>query len=251
MPLTIPPFAQYQAPLIAVPGRWHWKPPEGDHMIPVEIDWLVSTANLQAVELSLTSFSPVQFSQIVALSVDNNRAGCDVDFLFPDTGKQLTVPAGAQGTFGVFTNSMTFYVIANGAVTGDVTVFTVLNSMPPPVAVPLSQEQTSSHTGAVGLSATGQTAVVLPPTSGTLEAVTIQFDVQVTTGPVNAAVALRDGTGVVIWQQGINYANATSTQLVIPLTGLKARFSNGLYVVVLSTTMTTGAVTVNAFYSVP
>lgn len=250
MPVTIPPFAQYQAPLIAVPGRWNWRPPEGDHMIPVEIDWLLSTANLQAVELSLTSFSPVQFSQIVALSVDNNRCGADIDFLFPDTGKQLTVPAGCQGTFPVFTNSMTFYAIANGAITGDVTLFTVLNSMPPPVAVQPSEAQSHASVTGINLATNATTTIVPAPTSGTIEAFNLVVSGASTTAG-QCDFVLQDGTPTQLYHQTITLP-VGQFSLSVPITGIRQRFSNGLFAVIsLSAGITSGNVAVNVYYSVP
>jgi hypothetical protein len=253
MPIVVPPFVAYTAPLIPVPCRWRTPPPEGDQMIPVEIDW-GNAGPSHAVQIALTSFSPVLFSQVIALSVDNSRSGADVDFIFVDTGKQLTVPAYAQGVFPVFTNALTFYCAASGALAGDTTVFCILNCEPPPVAVLPSQEQSHSLVQSISLNVAANTAIVPPPTTGTLQGFTLAIDVETGAAPPvqHVNLSIQDGTGAVLWAQGYQFnASVTGQTLSIPVTGLKLRFSNGLYLAVIGTTMTGGAATVNVYYSVP
>ena len=115
LPITVPPFAQYQAPLVPLRGLWNRAPVEGDRMVVCDVQWLITTAGLQAIEIALTSFSPVPFSQIVAMSVDNSRSGADVDFIFPDSGKQLTVPAYCQCISPVLTNALVFYAVVSAS----------------------------------------------------------------------------------------------------------------------------------------
>jgi hypothetical protein len=248
VPFTIPPFAQYQAPLVPIAGRWNQAPPEGDKFIPVEIDWGVTVPAGNAVQIALNS-GPVQFSQIVAMSVDNGRNGGDVSFLFPDTGKQLTVPAYAQGVYPVFTNALTFYVDCPAGVTGDMTVFEVLNSMPPPVSVLPSQEQ--SHSGVTGINTAinGTTTIVPAGINGTLQAFSLTLYVPAAATGF-CVVILQDGTGVQKWA---SFLNGAAQEQSIPVTqsGLALRFNNGLNFVVASSTLSSGNAVVNVYYSLP
>jgi hypothetical protein len=249
VPIIVPPFVAYQAPLIALRGLWNQPPPEGDKFIPCEIDWAVSGGPGQAVQFALSSFSPVEFSQIVALYVDNGRNGSDVDFLFPDTGKQLTVPGYCQGLFPVVTNSLTFYVISTGANAGDVTVFEILNSLPPPVAVLPSQEQAHAAVVGVSLTTASTTVIVPPPTTGTLTLFNLILT-SASAANVTANLVLQDGTGAQLWSQAMTIApNAT---IPITLSGLRLRFANGLNFIVASPTgAATAAANINVYYSVP
>lgn len=252
MPLTIPPFVAYQAPLIPVATRWRTRPPEGDKLIACEIDWGVTAPVNLAVQFALNA-GPVEFSQLVAFSVDNGRNGADVDFIFPDTGKQLTIPAYSQGVYPVFTNAMTFYVLSVGAAAGDVTVFECLNSVPPPVSVLPSAEQSHAGSGSVSLNANSSTPILPAGTTGTLQTVSLVLNIQTGASPAFQAVTvtLQDGTGTILWQQGFQYAASTTTVLPINQTGLRLRFVNGLNLVISGTTMTAGAVTANLYYSTP
>jgi hypothetical protein len=132
MPQTVPPFAQFQAPLILRRGLWNAKPPEGDRFCNAEIDWITTRGSLTAVQFLLSDNSPIALSQIVALCVDNSRSGADVDFLFPSSGFLLTVAARTQGLYPVFSNALMFYAIAVSAAAGDITMIQILNSLGPP-----------------------------------------------------------------------------------------------------------------------
>lgn len=248
MPLTIPPFAAYQAALIPVASRWSLAPPEGSKMIPAEIDWGVTVGVGLAVQFALNA-GPVEFTQVVAFSVDNSRCGADVSFIMPDTGKQLTVPATAQGVYPVFTNSLTFYASAPGSNVGDVTVLVILNSMPPPVSVLPSEEQTSAAVAGINLLTAGTTQLIPAGVTGTLQGASLMF----TNGGAAAFVAgvsLRDGTGAILWTWAMTIAaNSTTT---VPLSALKMRFYNGLQFLIASPSGTgPAAATINLYYSVP
>jgi hypothetical protein len=248
MPLTIPPFVAYQAPLFPIAGKWNRKPPEGDKFIPVEIDWGVTVPLGQAVQFALNA-GPVDFSQIVAFSVDNGRCGGSASFLFPDTGKQLTLPANAQGVYPVFTNAVTFYVLGENVILGDVTVFEILNSMPPPVSVLPSQLQSHAGVSGVNIALNGSTVVIPAGISGTLQGFSLTIFV-----PAAATgfclLSLIDGSGAQLWASFVNGSPAAQS---IPVTqaGLGLRFFNGLNFVVGSSSLTGGNAVINAYYSVP
>jgi hypothetical protein len=238
---------QYQAPLIALAGRWNQPPPEGDKFIPVEIDW-GSYAPAKAVQIAISSWSVVEFSQVVAIGCDNSRSGADVDFLFPDTGRQLTVPAYCQGLFPVISNSLMFYVIGAVAQAGDVTVFEILNSLPPPVAVLPSQEQTHAGISGVPLFTNGTSAIVPAGTTGTVQGFSAVLS-NTGASAATAVVSLQDGAGNVIWVSTVD-VQAGQT-IPISQSNLKLRFVNGLNLVISGATGTVGGINMNVYYSVP
>jgi hypothetical protein len=248
LPLTIPPFDQYQSPIVPLRGLWNAAPVEGDKFITAEIDWLVTTKS-QAVQFAVSANSPVAFSQIVALAVDNSRSGADVDFVFSDSGFVLTVPAHNQGVFPVFTNGLMFYAIGSAAVQGDVTTFQVLNSMPPPTYIAPSVEQ--NHAGVIGLQlANGTTPIVGAGITGTLNTISLNVNVVEPAAAGSAQFNLVDGTGRLIWATLIDAAASVTTNYPINVTGLAMRFVNGLSLVILNSSLT-GSIVLNAYYSQP
>jgi hypothetical protein len=243
MPLSIPAFDQYQSPMFPLRGLWNSAPPEGDKFVNVEIDWLVTTKST-AVQFSLSGNSPVSLSQIVALSVDNSRSGADVDFIFPDSGFVLTVPAHNQLVAPVFSNALMFYASAPAAIAGDVTIIQILNSMPPPVPIAPSVQQ--NHAGIAGITIANGTTVVVPAgVNGTLN--TISLTVSGSAAGV-AQLALTDGTGKSVWVANVQTAAGSSTP--IAASGLAVRFVNGLNLVITGATAA-GAIVGNVYYSVP
>lgn len=246
MPLVIPPFVQYQGTTVPLRGLWNQPPPEGDRMVGFEILWGTTTGGQICVQFNLAGNSPVAMSQMVAFAVDNTRCGTDCSFVFPDSGYQLVVPSFSQGIFPIFSNALMFYALAPGAEAGDVTIFAVLNSNPPPVAIPQTQEQQAANIGGISLAAPGTVAVIPPGINGTLNAATIT--VSSTTGATGSAnVQLLDGTGKSLWQGSL--APGTYT---IPLTGLHVRFTNGVnFVVEAGADMSDTVATVNAYYTIP
>lgn len=249
MPIVVPPFVPYQAPLIPIRGLWNHPPPEGDRFIPVEVDWGVTTGLGMAIQISITAFSPVEFSQVCALNVDNGRNGADVDFLFPDTGRQLTVPAYCQGLFPVISNAMTFYVVSSSANVGDVTVFEICNSVPPPVAILPSQEQSHAGVSGIGLAANSVNPLIPAGIVGTLQGFAITLFIPA--GATGAAtISLQDGTGAGIWA---TFANGAATEQTVQInqSGLRLRFVNGLNFVVASSTLSAGNAVATVYYAVP
>lgn len=247
MPITIPPFDQYQQPVIPLRGLWNTKPAEGDMFAQFEIDWLVTTRN-KAVQILFSSNSPVAFSQIVALAVDNRNSGYDVNFLFPDSGFVLTAPAYNQLITPVFTNALMFYVIADpNVVAGNRTVFMVLNSMPPPLALNPTSMQTTEAVQETSL-APGTTAQIIPANvSGTLNGFTLAVAFSTN---MNATFQLKDGVGDILWQGDLE--GDTGVTVVVPISGMHARFVNGLSLVIpQSSNPTGGTASINVFYVTP
>ena len=246
MPLIIPEFVQYQGTLFPLRGLWNAAPIEGDRFVNLEVDWgSPGLLGVSCVQVQLSGNSPVAFSQIAALSVDNSRCGSDVDFVFPDSGFLLTVPAFNQGIYPIFSNALMFYINAPLAGFGDITIAQVLNSVPPPVAIQPTSEQEQQGSGEISLAANATSTVVSPPTSGTLNGFSLLLALPAT-GGVN--LFLVDGTGKNLWSGTIQ---GTGQTLPINVSGLHVRFQDGLFLQVSGTTMTAGSVVANAYFSQP
>jgi hypothetical protein len=250
--ITIPPFNQYQSPIVPLRGLWNAPPVEGDKFITAEIDWLVTTTQ-QAVQFAVSANSPVSFSQIVALAVDNSRSGADVDFVFSDSGFVLTVPAQNQGVFPVFTNGLMFYAIALNAIAGDVTTFQVLNSMPPPSYINPSIEQNNAGISGVGLT-NGSTQAIPLGVSGTLN--TIAGSISIIDAGASAETAqlvLVDGAGRQLWETFAVAPAGGAIVVPVNVAGLNIRFSNGVTLEVINSTVAAGAgnVVLSLYYSQP
>lgn len=250
MPLTLPAFVQFQAPLFPLRGLWDSPPAEGDRFVNAEIDWgTPGLTGASCVQFQLSGNSPVAFSQIVAMSVDNSRCGSDVDFIFPDSGFILTVPGYNQGVYPVFTNALMFYANSPGAVLGDTTIIQILNSMPPPVAIQPSTEQVQAGVNSLSLD-TNATTPIIPSTvlGGTIEAMNISVSIpSAATGA--AQLILQDGNGQILFSQIFEASAGTSS---VNLTGLRLRFQRGVNAVITGSTMTGSAfAAINLYYSTP
>jgi hypothetical protein len=247
MPLTVPPFSQFQGNLFPLRGLWHKRPAEGDYFVNAEVDW--GSQNTTAIQFALSGNSPVAMSQIVALYIDNRRCGVDTDFLFPDSGFLLTVPAHAQGLFPVLTNALMFYAIATGATTNDVTIVQILNSLPYPI--PLLPSVAQNNAALAGLAiANGTLALVPAGISGTLNAIALSVDLNSAAGGT-ASVSIQDGTGAVLWAAVYNVAAGGQSNIPVNLSGMNVRFKNGLNLVISGAAVSIGFIDANVYYSTP
>jgi hypothetical protein len=230
-------------------GLWNHAPSEGDYFVNAEIDWLVTTKST-AVQFSLSGNSPVSLSQIVALSVDNSRSGADCDFIFPDSGFVLTVPAHNQLIAPVFTNALMFYAAAPNAIAGDVTVLQILNSMPPPI--PIAPSSAQNHYSVTGAPTTnGNTQLVPAGISGTLN--TIAFSAVISAGGSlgTAQFSLVDGAAHPLWIISAECPASTSQPFNQNVTGLAVRFQNGIVLNVAGSNLTGSYIDCNVYYSTP
>lgn len=257
MPVVVPPFVQYQAPLVPLRGLWNKAPKEGDRFIQAEINWTVTTKAGNAVQFELSGNSPVAFSQLVALMVDNSHCAVSTVFLFPDSGSELVVPAFNQGLYPVITNALMFYVFAVGAVLGDRTILQALNSLPPPLAIqpyiapPSPPTQNAAATG-IALNANATTAVIAAGISGTLTGFSVNISCSAGAAAAFVNVSLADGTGKTLWSVNIEVPINQSTNMPNDLSGLNLKFSNGVNIVVFgSTGVSNGFVVTNLYYTVP
>lgn len=251
MPIEIPQFVQYQAPLVPLRGVWHIRPPEGDRFISCEIDWMVTTGATNCVQIQ-TGNSVVEFSQIAALNIDNSRNGSDVQFLFPDSAYILVVPGYNQGIYPVFTNALTFYVSAPLSGLGDVTVFQILNTIPPPVAIQPSTEQSFAYAQDINISEPGLFQIVAPPTTGTVQVISIIATTSdIVSTPTQVNLQLQDGNGTIIWVGVLVWSPNTAASTPVTVTGLSQRFYNGLYLFVTATNVLAGEASVSVYFSEP
>jgi hypothetical protein len=257
MPVIVPPFVQYQAPLVPLRGLWNARPKEGDRYVQAEINWLVTTRAGNAVQFELSGNSPVAFSQIVALVVDNSHCSVATTFLFPDSGFELVVPAYNQGVYPVITNALMFYCFATGAVVGDRTIFLALNSMPPPVALqpflaPPPAATLNASVSGISLTANATTPAIPAGISGTLTGFSLNIAGTAGAGAANVNVALNDGTGRQMWLTNINAAATQTVNVPNNLSGLNLKFVNGVNIVIsLSSGFSAGNVVANMYYTVP
>lgn len=243
MPLIIPAFDQYQAPIVPLRGLWNAAPKEGDQMVNCEVDWLVTTKQT-AVQFAFSGNSPVALSQIVALAIDNSRCGADVAFQFPDSNWELVVPAHNQLVSPVFTNALMFYANAPKAAVGDMTVFQVFNSMPPPVPIPGADAQNIAAPAGLPFG-NGTTPVVPASVNGTLNSIAGNF--VISTAGEAAELLLIDGTGRTLAYFFAEGAGPT------PLTasGLSVRFQGGISCVISGSNVTAGGISLNLYYTTP
>lgn len=250
MPLTLPPFSQFQAPLVPLRGLWNKAPKEGDFFLNAEIDWITATGGLQAQQIQISGNSPVALSQIAALFVDNSRCGSDVSIIFPDSNFELVVPAHSQVLSPVLTNALQFYVLAKTATSSDTTILQILNSIPPPIQVATSSLQTTAFATAVTFAA-GNTQIVPVGVSGTLEYISINLDVQ-TAGTAGAVdIVLLDSTHT-LWSVPVNLPINSTANLPYNVGPLNVRFTGGIVFTIGPVTGFTGNfASVSLYYTTP
>jgi len=258
MSLTVPPAKNYTSPLASVPTVWDSTPVEGNRMIVCEIDWGTMGGTNNCVNINLQNNSYANFSQIVALAVDNSQSGADIQFIFPDTAETTTVPAYTPKTIvPVFTNMTQFYVSAPNASTEDISRFSIHNSLPPPVSIPTTQEQNVAAVNSIGISTSGSQAVVASSINGTMEALYIQHALNADAAGANVVWTLKDGTGktVAVGTDVVGYASGTEQTSVgesFTLSGINVRFNQGLVFSWTSNQILGGSFySVNAYYRTP
>ena len=243
MSLTIPPAVNYQSPLIALQTIYRREPQEGPMMIPCEIDWgtMGGSGLEKAVSFNLQNNSTLAFSQIVAISVDNSDCGSDVRFVFTDTAETTTIPAYSPKVIcEVFTNTKSFYVIAgfDGEVTEgtDTTRFSIHNSLPPPIAIPLSPAQDAASANNIDGTVAATTQLIPPGVNGTLETLAVIAQLANTTGDIGVWV-IQDGNGNIIAGSQVVSSSAASNVAPFVLSDIRVRFSNGLQFIITSTNL--------------
>lgn len=252
MSLVIPPFVNYQEPMFPLRGLWRAPPIEGDKFITCAIEWGVTTGNTTCVQFNVGGNSPVPLSQIVALNVDNSRNGSDISFLFPDSAAQLVVPRLNQGVYPVFTNALTFYCMSEQASVGDITIFQICNSIPPPVAVQPFQAQSVAIADELNVGAAGVQQLIPPPATGTLQGFSLTAAAtDAPASPQQGILQLIDGTGRILWRGLLQWDAGAITAGPVNVTGLSQRFYQGLQLQVVETSIPSATADMNVYYSIP
>jgi len=253
MTLSVPPSINYQSPLTAVPTKWDRTPSEGSKLIPCEVDWGTMGGPSNCVSFNLQNNATLNFSQIVALSIDNSACGSDIEFIFPDTTETLSIPAYSPKTIvPVFTNQTQFWLSCPNAESEDITRFSILNSLPPPIAVPTTQEQSVASSGSININTgSGNSTLIASTISGTIES--IQVEAQIYSSP---------GVGYVIWilEDGNSNIIARGNEVVnggqlcfapFMLSDLRVRFQNGVKFVWTATPPGSAQYNINLYYRTP
>lgn len=250
MPLTIPPAVNYQSPVMPLPDMWMGNPPEGAMMVPCEVLWasMGGAGSNKCIAFNLAQNAPQTFSRIAALSVDNSKCGADVQFVFTDTGDVVTIPAYSPKIIvPVFSRDTKFFLLnANPLLSGDVTRFIAHNTMPPPLAVPVTQAQNIIAVGAQDIAA-GTTALLAAGNSGTLENGVVTITSQAGGGSFLARFEIQDGTGKKLASFAWSHTNTAGTDWAVTaiawqISQAHLRFSNGLNLV---QTILSGAASAN------
>jgi len=256
MPINLPPAVNYQSPLVAVPTRYGQDPREGPKLIACEINWATMGGAGQCVNFNLQNNTTLEFSQIVALSVDNSQCGADIQFVFPDTTETTTIPAYSPKTIiPVFTNQTQFFCLAQGALASDVTRFSIHNSLPPPIAVPTTQHQNVAANGGLNVINVASTQLIPTGINGTLEDIYGYYPASSSSAGA-ATWQLVDGASNVIAAGQITTSGSStpsSASTFISLTNCAIRFTNGVKFQILTSTMVSGAAvaSVTLGYRVP
>lgn len=258
MPIVVPNAKNYISPLVMQVSRVGLEPTEGRRQINCEIKW--GDYSTSAVSINLQQNATLALTQIIALSVDNSQNGADVQFVFPDSQDVLTIPAyNPKVIVEVFTGSRQFFVqtTLNGqtVLSADTTRFIILNYLPPPIAVPTSEEQNVAALAAIvaGGATVPTTQLVANTISGTLENLYVYRGSPQSglAGPGSQTWAIQDGTGKVYANGTFAGGNLSSWNVpVLQLVGLRYRFVNGLQFVQTGDNLG-GTWSVNAGYRIP
>jgi len=238
----VPPQARnYSSPVISLPTRWWADPVEGPRMVPLAIQWATMGGPEFCVNVNLSIQQAQTISQIAAMHVDNTRCGSDIVIWFPDTQSTITIPAYEDVITPVFTNVTQFYVNAVDTIAtdgDDATCIELLNTMPPPIALPASVLQTIASPGSSPNLASGtQTMTFLggatsspDAVSGTIENIQVALHGAMTTAPIAANITLEDETGTLLWNQLVECtASGTEIHMMLAnISGVSIKFRDGV-----------------------
>jgi hypothetical protein len=256
MPVIVPPAVNYQSPQVAVPIKVGQEPTEGRKLINYEVTWASMGGASNCVAINLSNNAALNFSQIIAISIDNSACGGDVQFAFPDTEETTVIPAYTPKTIiEVFTNATQFYLIGEGVATEDITRFSILNFLPPPISVPTTEEQNTASVSPIVITTptSGSTQIIATNVNGTLEAAYVYAQLSAPTGNnCNLSWTLQDGTGKVI-AQGVDDRGAGSNPVDVLFDGnpLRVRFSGGVVFNWTASGQGGGNAYVNLYYRTP
>lgn len=232
MPLVIPSgVINYASPLNAVPLDWTGEPPEGAKGIQCAITWSLAEAGINsAVYLNMQNNATLNFSKIRAIVVDNSLNGSDVQVVFPDTETTFTIPAYTPyAVIPVFTNQTQFYMLSPNSLVTDKTAFMILNTLPPPIAVPVTQAQNFAAAQGIDANAAVTRQLVAAGINGTLEGIVLSGFMYGSATGGTITISLDDGAGnkIMTWVFGTGI-NGFQNFPLTGLDGMQVRFVNGL-----------------------
>jgi len=254
MGFTVPITKNYGSPLNAVPLDWMGPPVEGNRGIQCTIPWTTAFAGVtKAVSLNLADNAPLAFSKIRALVFDNSDNGSDVQVIFPDTQTTMTVPAYTPyAVIPCFTNQTQFIVSSENALSTDETRFMILNTLPPPMTVPITELQNFSVNSGLNNTVDNTVQIIAAGINGTIESINL-------VGWLNGGVAngtitffLQDGDGHNIWEGTYIVTLDSTVNWDASLAGIRVRFSNGLKLGwTVANPIDSGYVCPNIYYRLP
>jgi hypothetical protein len=257
MAIVIPGTAvNYPNALLAVGLNFNNAPKEGPRSLPAEIDWGSMGGADKIVSMNAqVAGGTIQLSQICAIHVDNSGCGSDIQFVFTDTQETYTVAAyEPYALFPVFSKSLQFYVIAgiNGQVveTNDTTRFSLFNFVPPPVVLPLSQEQNFASVTGIDFG-TASTQLIPTGINGTLEDVYLSLALA-STNTGSATFILQDGAGNNIAQGMVQTSSGDKINpVLLQLNDVRVRFTDGIVILCTQSVTLGGTISGNLYYRTP
>lgn len=265
MPFIIPTAARYQRPLNQMIDDWQKAPPEGGLQIPLEITWTdypgATTPAGKAVNINFNSMTTKPMRRIAALVVDNSKCGADVRFIFTDVDNSIVIPAySPQVIVPVFSNLTNFYVINdNEVISGDVTRFSCHNTVPPPIAIPISELQNVAASAGIEVDGTSNNVIAASTVNGTLDSLQLTFsNTIIGASQYLATFRFRDGANRTLGIAQLSSDSSTDIPengSLFNMTGMNIRFSGGITMqqALLNGTITAGQsfVSANALYRTP
>lgn len=258
MSILIPPAVNYPSPMITLNSRLLTVAPEGPRSIPCEILWASMGGAAHCVSFNVQNISQSAFSQIVSLKIDNSQCGSDIQFIFTDTSEVVTIPAYSPLVIvPVFTGQKQFFVVALGEEPVDITRFQLLNFVPPPIAVPTSQEQNNASANNVAITGSGAALQVIPlGVSGTLEDIQMSVAIVSATSAGASSFSLQDGSSPpkqLAWASVAGANAASFSANILSLSPAAIRFNNGVTLAQFGAWNPSGAafLTYNILYRVP
>jgi hypothetical protein len=260
--LNIPPATNYQSPLIALPANTQDNPVEGRQQISVEVDWSTMGGPNKAVFINLQNNATLNWTQISSLKVDCSSCGANIQFLFPDTGEVIDIPANSPYELvPVFSNALQFYVLGANCTPEDILRFMIFNFVNTPAEVsPAPQANFNASANAVWGAAGATTQLIPTGINGTLRNLQISSSFQTAFGTnAHGEFEIVDGEGNQIipsWKLGLssNAANVAMSQPILSIADADVRFRNGLQIIFTPIDgWTTGVENMNAWltYSTP
>jgi hypothetical protein len=256
MSLIVPPNVNYPSPLIAIPAEKSGRTPrEGQKLISCVVNWGSMGGASKCVSFNLSNNATLEFSQIVALSVDNSACGSDVIFAFPDSEETLTIPAySPKDIIPVFTNQTQFYVVCPKALSTDISRFSILNFLPPPASIPVTQLQNVAANSQVNIAATGATQLIPVGVNGTIQGINICEVLTASAGTSGTVywTLVDGGANILAAGNGAAQMNTSHDGMVFSLTGLELRFTNGLSIAYTSAALIGNSyLAVSIYYRAP